>query len=270
MKLPSLLMIAGILLLAPLALVVLSADPVVAGRSDGLIDRTGRTVGTRIRTPDGFERVAVAGGSFEEFLRIQPLKVHGARVRYFDGREKNPDRIYCAVIDRAIRPGDLEQCADALMRLRAEYLFGRKRYAEIAFNFIADGRPRRYVDFAGNDRSYATFLKYLDFVFAKANTTSFYGQLTPVKNPADLTIGDIFIQKHRAINHAIIVIDLAVNPATGEKIFLLAQSYMPAQETQILVNPWNDALSPWYAARFGEIFDTPEWRFYPASDLRRF
>jgi hypothetical protein len=249
--------------------VALTADPRASG-SDRLIDKAGKTVGTRILPPAGYARVPVEAGSFEEFLRNQPLKPHGARVKYFDGTEKDPAGVYCAVIDRAIRPGDREQCADALMRLRAEYLFGRKRYAEIAFNFISDGKPHRYVDFAGNDRSYATFLKYLDYVFDKANTTSFYGQLKPVENPAEIRIGDIFIQKHRAINHAIIVIDMAVNPATGDKVFLMAQSYMPAQETQILVNPWDESLSPWYAARFGDVFDTPEWRFYPARDLRRF
>ncbi|MBN1525641.1 MAG: hypothetical protein JW904_14275 [Spirochaetales bacterium] len=56
----------------------------------------------------------------------------------------------------------------------------------------------------------------------------------------------------------------------GEKIFLLAQSYMPAQEIQIVINPGSDSLSPWYSADFGPILDTPEWRFYPATDLRKF
>ncbi len=156
------------------------------------------------------------------------------------------------------------------MRLRAEYLFAKKRYAEISFNFLSDGQPRRYIDFAGRDRSHATFLKYLDYVFAYANTTSLYRQLKPVTRPADIAIGDIFIQKHRAINHAVIVMDMAAHQTTGEKIFLLAQSYMPAQETQILVNPNDNALSPWYSAHFDEILDTPEWRFYPAKDLRKF
>ncbi|MBN2351014.1 MAG: hypothetical protein JXD23_00485 [Spirochaetales bacterium] len=266
---PSIAVAAALAMVAPLCLVALAADP--AGPDGGrLIDEAGKTIGTRILPPPGYERAPVAAGSFEEFLRSQPLKPHGARVKYWDGREKDPAGVYCAVVDRAVRPGDIEQCADAVMRLRAEYLFARKRYSEIAFNFVSDGKPRRYVDFAGNDRSYARFLKYLDYVFARANTTSLYGQLKPVKDPAKIRIGDVFIQKHRAVNHAVMVVDLAVNPATGEKVFLMVQSYMPAQETQILINPWDDALSPWYAVRFEEIFDTPEWRFYPFKDLRRF
>ena len=54
----------------------------------------------------------------------------------------------------------------------------------------------------------------------------------------------------------------------GEKIFMIAQNYMPAQETQILVNQKNKQLSPWYKAEKGEI-RTPEWLFHD-SDLRRF
>jgi hypothetical protein len=250
--------------LLPSGTLPLQADPA------NLLDTRGTTVASRIRPPAGYVRVPVAAGSFAEFLRTQPLKPDGARVTYFDGRKKNPAGVYCAVVDRPIRPGDLEQCADALMRLRAEYLFSRRRYADISFNFLSDGKPHRYLDFAGRDRSYGTFLKYLDYIFASANTTSLYRQLRPVARPADLEIGDIFIQQHRPINHGVMVVDMARHEKTGEKIFLLAQSYMPAQETQILLNPNDEALSPWYAARFGVILDTPEWRFYPAKDLRRF
>ncbi|MCH8317342.1 MAG: hypothetical protein IIA88_02400, partial [Bacteroidetes bacterium] len=67
----------------------------------------------------------------------------------------------------------------------------------------------------------------------------------------------------------IIVVDLAVNPKTNEKIFLLAQSYMPAQEIQILKNPNNDKISPWYSVNFGEELETPEWTFNK-TDLKRF
>jgi len=63
-------------------------------------------------------------------------------------------------------------------------------------------------------------------------------------------------------------VDMAQNPKTGQKLFLLAQSYMPAQETQILKNPNNSALSPWYELK-NETLETPEWTFEP-SDLRRF
>jgi len=235
-----------------------------------LFDDSGLTLCTRIRTPRNYARVPVAAGSFAEFLRNQPLKPAGTPVRYYDGREKPAAGVYCAVIDRPLRPGDIEQCADAVIRLRAEYLYGQKRYAEIGFVFVHDGRLHRYVDFAGGDRSYQGFVNYLDFVFDHANTVSLYNQLEKVSNLADIRIGDVFIQKSRSINHAIIVMDMAVAHDTGHKIFLLAQSYMPAQETQIIVNPNRPDISPWYSADFKEVLLTPEWRFYPALDLRRF
>ncbi len=55
---------------------------------------------------------------------------------------------------------------------------------------------------------------------------------------------------------------------TKEKIFLLAQSYMPAQEIQILESTEN--VNPWYRlpGGGGELV-TPEWIFPPGS-LKRF
>jgi hypothetical protein len=44
---------------------------------------------------------------------------------------------------------------------------------------------------------------------------------------------------------------------------------MPAQEIQILKNPNNSSLSPWYAVDFGTSLQTPEWTF-SSSQLKRF
>ena len=50
----------------------------------------------------------------------------------------------------------------------------------------------------------------------------------------NIEIGDVFIQGGFP-GHAIIVVDLAENEV-GEKCFLVAQSYMPAQEIHVLKN----------------------------------
>jgi len=47
----------------------------------------------------------------------------------------------------------------------------------------------------------------------------------------------------------------------------LGQSYMPAQEFQILANP-NDT-GPWYNLTEAHSISTPEWSFTKA-DLKRF
>jgi hypothetical protein len=83
-----------------------------------------------------------------------------------------------------------------------------------------------------------------------------------------MEIGHVFIQKGVPFGHAVVVVDMAENPTTGQKVYLLAQSYMPAQEIQVLVNPNNATLSPWYELK-NESLQTPEWDFKP-TDLRRF
>jgi len=52
--------------------------------------------------------------------------------------------------------------------------------------------------------------------------------------------------------------DVAVNKE-GKKIFMLAQSYMPAQDIHVLVNPQDENLSPWY--QIEEEIVSPEYVF---------
>ena len=83
-----------------------------------------------------------------------------------------------------------------------------------------------------------------------------------------MQIGDVFIQKGRPYGHAITVMDIAKNES-GEKIFMLSQSYMPAQDIHILKNPNNEGFSPWYKLNNEDDLVTPEWTF-SYEDLMRF
>jgi hypothetical protein len=221
-----------------------------------------------------------------------PLKPHGAVVKLFDGRVKPNSGVYVAVIDLPIGPveagrygrRDLHQCADAVIRLRAEYLFAQGRYDDIRFRFTSGflaeyGRWRRGERITVSDNnarweqtgpssdSFQNFWRYLETVFAYAGTASLARELKIVSRE-DLDIGDVFIQPGHP-GHAVIVVDAAVNRESGRNVFLLAQSYMPAQEIQVLANPNDARLSPWYAADFGATLRTPEWTF-AAGDLKRF
>ena len=162
---------------------------------------------------------------------------------------------------------DLQQCADAVMRLRAEYLFKHKRFSDIHFNFLSDGEPRYYADYAGNNRTHEKFRKYMTYIFSYANTKSLKDELKTV-NIEDMQIGDVFIQSGDPFGHAITVMDMAKNDK-GQKIFMFSQSFMPAQEIHILINKDDEKLSPWYPLDFGESLFTPEWDFM-ATDLKRF
>ncbi|MBN2079477.1 MAG: DUF4846 domain-containing protein [Spirochaetes bacterium] len=244
---------------------ILIGAPCAPGFQPGLIETAGATVEERIRPPKGYERIPAAGGSFLEYLRGLPLKPHGSPVLYYNGEEK-PARVHAAVIDQSISPRNLQQCADAIMRLRGEYLFGLKRYREIVFT-LANGMRSAYTDRVGPDRSYGRFLWYMDHVFAYANTASMFHDTVPV--PLEkIRPGDFFLQRGRPYGHAVLVMDVAENPRTGERVMLLAQSYMPAQETHVLINPLSSQ-SPWYSADIGPRLVTPEWEFLP-GDLRRY
>jgi hypothetical protein len=221
----------------------------------------------RFAPPPGFERQALDSSSFAYYLRHLPLKPPASRVRYYDGSYKAARGVYLAVLDQEISPRDLQQCADAVMRLRGEYLYQQQRYDEIHFNFLSDGKPRYYRDRADAAHSYRSFRRYMDYIFAYANTASLHDELVPV-DFEDLQIGDVLIVKGRPYGHAVTVVDLAIHPLTNEKAFILAQSYMPAQETQILLNPADPSGSPWYRSHADGPLRTPEWTFQK-SDLRR-
>lgn len=104
------------------------------------------------------------------------------RAILYNGQPKRNQAAAFAVVDMEIGKSDLQQCADAIMRLRAEYLWAQKRYGEIKFNFT-NGFPVEYKKWAegnrikvnGNqtswyaassaDYSYKTFRNYLNMVF---------------------------------------------------------------------------------------------------------
>ena len=105
----------------------------------------------------------------------------------------------------------------------------------------------------------------MDVVFTWAGTYSLERELAP-KPVAELAAGDLFI-KGGFPGHAVLVADVVENRATGERRFLLVQSFMPAQEMHVLKNPADADGSPWYPLAFGDRLVTPEWMF-PRESLR--
>lgn len=248
-----------------------------------LVNPDGAVIKERFYTPEGFERVASEEGSFEAYLQDLPLKPHGTKVKYYNGKIK-PRNVYEAVIDIDVGERDLQQCADAVMRLRGEYLYGKGMYDKIKFHFtngfLADystwmqgnrisvnGNDVSWVKRTGYSTEYSIFRQYMDMVFAYASTVSLASEMknVPVE---EMKIGDVFL-KGDLPGHCVIIVDMAENKSTGEKLFMVAQSYMPAQDIHILKNPEDPKLSPWYRADFGERLKTPEWEF-TKNQLMRF
>lgn len=231
------------------------------------INEPGNTIKERFKVPDGYQRIIAGENSFHQYLQNLPLKKYGTEVKYYNGKIKKNDDVYCSVVDLPIGDRNLHECADAVMRLKAEYLFEQKRFSEIHFNFVEDGKPRYFKDYSKGDYSEKKFRSYLNWVFAFANSASLHDEMKKVNDIKDIKPGDVLIQKKNPYGHAVIIVDMAVNE-NGEKIVLLAQSYMPAQEIQILINPNDAELSPWYHLQEGDIH-TPEWEFV-SGHLKRF
>jgi len=247
------------------------------------INEHGRTILSRFPTPTGYKRIEPAKHSFAYYLKYLPLKPHGTKVHHYDGSLKWNQSAAAAVIDMDVGKRDLQQCADAIMRLRAEYLLKERVPDKIHFNFVngfnaeykkwrqgyrikVKGNQVTWKKEAAPSDDYKSFRRYLTMVFSYAGTLSLAKELTPVAKE-DLQIGDVFIYGGSP-GHAVIVVDLAVHETTEEKIFLLAQSYMPAQDIHILTNP-NEDKSAWYSNNYEGELQTAEWTF-KASDLKRF
>lgn len=244
----------------------------------------GHTIAARIDVPEGFERDSLPPASFADWLRHLPLKPGKPPIMLYDGRRKGYQDAHVAVVDIDVGSRDLQQCADAVIRMRAEYLYSQVRYEDIHFNFtsgdeasytrwmegyrpVVHGNNVSWTKSAGRDSSYDTFREYLDLVFIYAGSYSLSLELEPVDDVDEIAIGDVFILGSFP-GHAVIVVDVALKPTSGEKVFLLAQSYMPAQEIYVLKNQADTALSPWYATDFGNILRTPEWIFRPSQLMR--
>jgi Domain of unknown function (4846) len=221
------------------------------------------TLAARIAPPAGFTRVDATRGSWGEWLRGVPLKPEGAPVLTYTGAQKRRQDVHVAVLDIDVGKRDLQQCADAVMRLRAEWLYASNRMTEIAFN-DTDGKRRVFSKQSKQD--YPAFRKYMDLVFAYAGTWSLDRELKPAR-VSELQIGDVFI-KGGFPGHAVLVADMAIKAETGEKLFLLLQSYMPAQDIHVLKNPNAADGSPWFGTDFGLQLETPEWNF-TAAQLKR-
>jgi len=203
-----------------------------------------------IEIPQGFKRTPTNG--FGNYLRSISLK-SDKTVYLYNGEKKHNQTAQYAVLDISVGNENLQQCADAAMRLRAEWLFKTKQYHKIVFNTVS-GKPLPF----SPPYNYIHLMKHMKVVFGFCNSWSLEKQLTK-KSIMDIQIGDVLI-KGGFPGHVVMVVDMVVN-RKGEKLMMLAQSYMPAQDIHILKGPINGA---WYPVKEGEIH-TPEYTFYSSQ-----
>jgi hypothetical protein len=244
----------------------------------------GRTIEQRFAPPDGFTRVAVDHGGFGAYLRQLPLRAPGTAVETHDGKLLRPgDHPHvAAVADVALGPLDLQQCADSIIRLHAEWLLLEGRPDAIAYPSTSgqtmawsrwaagergrlEGQRLAFATAARPDSSRRAFERYLDFVFSYAGTVSLAAYATPIDRKA-LAAGDFFVLPGGP-GHSVLVLDLA-RDGGGRKVALLGQGFMPAQDFHVLRPRGKE--SPWFDLEV-EAIDTPFWpEPFPWTSLRRF
>lgn len=243
----------------------------------------GATLETRFPAPEGYTRLPQAEDSFGSFVRSYALLADGEPVHLYDGRLKGNQEAAAAVFALPVLAGgDVQQCADSVMRMYAEYLWHTGRQEQIGFHFVsgfwfdyptyrAGGRPKidgnsvSWRQTASYDDSYGTFEDYLYTAFAYSSTLSMWEETEPA-DIGSARIGDVFLRAGSP-GHVVMVADVCENDQ-GQRALLLAQGYMPAQQFHVLNNPLREN-DPWYYEK--EItypFVTPEYTFAEGSFRR--
>lgn len=249
-----------------------------------IINPEGSTLETRFSTPEGYTRVSAEAGSLTAFLRNYELKEDGAAVLLFNGNEKGNQYAHVAVFTLPLGDYDLQQCADSVMRVWAEYYYSTGQYDKIKFYFtngflceyskwiqgyrvVVEDSGVYWNQSAGYDDSYETFESYLQTVFCYAGTLSMDTYEAETISLADMDVGDVIL-KGGSPGHVVMVVDVCGNES-GEKAFLFAQGYMPAQEFHVIKNPTHDQ-DPWYyESEMTFPLRTAEYTFDDASMIQR-
>jgi len=243
------------------------------------------SIASRIALPPGYARVAVEDSSFSAFVRGLPLAPTGTPVVAYDGdvvRAADDDYVE-AVVAIDVGNADLQQSADVIVRLHAEWLWGRGEKSKISY--VASTKlelplsrwekGQRLVTNNGSDvfwavqgkpkeADYAEFRRYLDAVFNWGNSTSLAVRSRKLENPEELVPGDFFLHSH-APGHVVIVLDVAEKPG-GERVALLGQVLNPAQSLHVL-RPGR--ATPWFSLRPSNAVLTRYTSEFTWNELRR-
>ncbi len=255
------------------------------------INEQGSTVQTRFKVPEGFQRVVYGENSFSTYLQNLPLKPHGSKIYLFDGEEKVNQTWHGAVIDMKLPSNGWLQCADCVMKLIADYLYENGRYGDITFDFVSglevpfkkwsegyrvefnsSGTKAWLEKKKDESTSEKTYQQYMNIIYCYSNTASLKDQ----DESKNLKLKNIFpgayfiVGPNRKLDlklgHAVIVVDTAINPETGEVAFLLAQGNTPSENMHIVLNPLHND-DPWYySSEIGETF-VIQFREFKTKDL---
>ena len=215
--------------------------------------------------PAGSARIPAEG--FGAWLSGLTLAAAADPVRTYRG---DPTGHHARVIELPLVPGDLQQCADSILRLRAEYL--RSKGAPISF-FATSGDPIPWSRYHAGERPHAegnhlvwsrggsgSWEGYLATVFTWAGTRSLSAHETRAASPP--VAGEILVTGGSP-GHAVLLLDVAARE-DGSLLLLVGEGFMPAQDFHVELGP----VEGWW--EWGaEGLVLPYWSF-PQGALRSF
>jgi len=192
-----------------------------------------------------------------------------------------------AVVPMDVGRSDLQQCADSVLRLYAEYRWTRGDAEEIGLHFTS-GDLSRWSDWRQGERfrvhgarvervhgsavsdDHASYRAWLQHTFLYAGTRSLSLDASPVPAPTPVMGGDVFVSPGSP-GHAVLVLDVAVS-ASGQRVGLLGQGFMPAQTFHVLRGEGDHVVSGWFVLpqRSGEVLKNPSWAPLPREGMLRF
>lgn len=233
--------------------------------------------------PEGYQRVSVEKDSFGEWLRKMPV-IERVDVLAYDGSPIQAPAAAIVPID--VGRGDVQQCADSILRLYSEYRWHQKTQNSWAMHFTSgdlsswkdwssgkrfqiSGSKVKQIQKGKSDSSYAQYQRWLHHTFLYAGTRSLHLDSKQVGLEQDIQPGDFFVTAGSP-GHAILVLDVAQN-FDGKAIGLLGQGFMPAQEFHVLRNsaPQN---KHWFLLPKNQedALHNPSWSSIPRTNIYRF
>ncbi len=239
----------------------------------------------RFSPPEGFQRVEVSEGSYAAWLRELPVRRDREYVLSYRGDRLIRPSAAIVLLDLGKR--DLQQCADTIIRLHAEYLWSKKRYAQIAYHFTSGdrsawsdwqrgerfkikGRKVERVWRKGTRHNHRAFRRWLVNIFRFAGTQSLRFDSKRLGKRA-FQAGDFFVQPGGP-GHAVVILEIAEDQA-GRRAALIGQGFMPAEDLHILSSIGPRILEGVWFLLPDEEHDsilTPSWSPFRRKEARRF
>jgi len=195
----------------------------------------------------GATRLELPPDSFGAWLRGLPVRLDRAEVHTYRGAPIHSRAEAVVLLD--LGRGDLQQCADTIIRLHAEYLWAVGRADGAAYHFTSGDRSSwrawrrgqrfavsgsRVVRLPGLPRhnDHDTYRGWLQYVFRYAGTRSMPLDSRQVAEDEELAPGDFF-DRPGSPGHVVLLLDVAVLP-DGRRMGLVGQGYTPAQDLHVL------------------------------------